>query len=122
MTQVRPMWIVNSAHNKEKIDAVWRLYSGLTFYEVNRMPCEGEPCDREECLSAIPGALNFHQYVVWCRIFVYGLQPDVAFDERLKAEGLSVIEQLPDGFVADRIPGVRQFYEGYSLGSPEHVD
>lgn len=107
MAQVRPIWIVNSGHNKEKIDAVWQLYSGLTFYEVNRYPYV-EPYDSEEMLFDTLGVLDDHEYVKWRRLVVHGLQPAPSFHERLAAEGFSVAEEFPGGFLANRIPGVRE--------------
>ncbi len=105
MAMARPVWIVDTLGNKPQIDESWKLGKDLGLYEVSRYPVSNEN-DREGNLFLIMGDLDDHHPEF--ELIVHGLFPSNSLRERLVLEGFDVSEITVDGFVALRIPGVRE--------------
>jgi hypothetical protein len=101
----RPIWIVDTAENRPKIDDAWLVGRDMELFEVSRASVR-HPSDRETSLMDILGVLDDHygEY----DFIVHGLAPDDDLRLKLREEGFDIDRETLDGFVATRIPGVRQ--------------
>ena len=59
LASLRPVWIVDTAENRPRIDASWRAGQQTELFEVSRCRVE-EPADREGSMLEILGALDDH--------------------------------------------------------------
>jgi hypothetical protein len=106
----RPVWIVESEHNRPIIDAAWQLGRETAMFEVSRCVLK-DPKERESNLFEILGSLDDHlgRY----DFVAHGLEASAPLRERLEKEGFRIDRVLSDGFSAIRIPGVREKLIGW---------
>jgi len=108
----RPVWIVDTPHNRTSIDSVWAIGADLNLCEVTRYRyCDRAEDNRMEDLLEIIGCLDDHH--PHHDIVVHGIVP-AELGTVLEGEGYRVQEMTPDGFVAVQIPEVRDRLIGRS--------
>lgn len=105
LTNVRPVWIVDSPGNKERIDFVWAIGDKRNLFELRRLKF-ANPEDRVTNLLEVLGLLDDH-YAKYDFV-VHGLQRDPQTTELLESEGFRIVKDEPDGFEAKRIPSIRE--------------
>jgi hypothetical protein len=105
LARSHPVWIADTPQNKDAIDEAWRTGKDMDLFEVSRCGVEN-PSDQMENLDMILGVLDDHHSSY--DIIVHGLQPDASVEQFISDAGFRIIERTSDGFVAVRIPGVRE--------------
>jgi len=110
LAATRCVWIVDTPGNQQAIDNAWGAGGEMNLCEVSRCKVEN-PESRQENLLTIMGMLDDH-YLTYDMI-VHGLEPSEVMKQLLREEeGFEVSEPTPDGFVARRVPGIREHFLG----------
>ena len=115
MAALRPVWIVDTCENHPQIEAIWQAGIHETLCEVNRVPVK-TPDDRWSNLSMILEVLDDH-YTSY-DLIVHGLEATPTTREQLAEQGFDIVQATPDGFIAVRVPGVRELL----IGRPRQSD
>jgi hypothetical protein len=112
MAKLRPIWIVNTELNRTQIDHAWTVGKDANLYEVSRIPVANSD-NLESNLIMILGGLDDH-YIGGYDFVVHGLKASASVRKAMQVEGFRITETTADGFVAQRILGVRKRLTGRS--------
>jgi hypothetical protein len=105
LAKLHDVWIVDTPGNKDAIDASWRVGRSLGLYEINR--CAVAHADaREDNLLLIMSVMDDH-YSGY-DLVVHGLESSESVGQAMREQGFQITELTSDGFVAIRVPGVRE--------------
>jgi hypothetical protein len=95
----RPVWIIDSAQNKGKIDASWKVGKEMGLHYINREP-DFYPDDRIENLRALLQELTDHYYHEYVGVVVHGIPLTEVVQRQLEEWGFTGFETTSDGFEA----------------------
>ncbi len=98
MAKKRIVYIVDTPHNHEAINACWQVGAMMGLYEVNRMS-GSELNDLEGNLLSTLQVVETHYYP-YPGFVAHGLKKSESLVRSLAERGISITEETTDGFVA----------------------
>jgi hypothetical protein len=104
MAKIRPIWIVETANNRPRIEEAWRKGETMDLYSINKYQ-PPSPDDREGSLLIVLDSIEDHhgKYAAMPPsdgIIVHGLTPSDSLRAKLSEMGFKIAEITQDGFMA----------------------